>query len=154
METHTALQHASLYIHKGALLSSQQILKNEGRKPVSLSSHQFLSDHLWKAVKAFDVTHYRGSSRDCQDRLIRSQGSTVVNVFQQKYWKTKQTLIKAPGKKEDEYVVMSDADLDNKLEVSINVEVLYSIFRCSLKRGRGLVTMGLDHTHFLRSTRL
>lgn len=71
----------------------------------------------------------------------------MVNVFQQKYWKTKQTLVKVPENKEDEYVVVSDADLDNKLEVSINVELLYSIFRCSLKRGRGLVTMDLDHTH-------
>jgi len=41
----------------------------------------------------------------------------VVNKFQQKYWKTKQTLIKVTGKKEDEHVVASDADLDAKLEV-------------------------------------
>lgn len=41
----------------------------------------------------------------------------MVNKFQQKYWKTKQTLIKVTGKKEDEYVVASDADLDAKLEV-------------------------------------
>lgn len=37
--------------------------------------------------------------------------------MQQKYWKTKQTLIKVTGKKEDEHVVASDADLDAKLEV-------------------------------------
>ncbi|KAF2983472.1 hypothetical protein EK904_005664, partial [Melospiza melodia maxima] len=36
--------------------------------------------------------------------------------MQQKYWKTKQTLIKVTGKKEDEHVVASDADLDAKLE--------------------------------------
>lgn len=41
----------------------------------------------------------------------------MVNKFQQKYWKTKQTLIKVTGKKEDEHVVASDADLDAKLEV-------------------------------------
>lgn len=41
----------------------------------------------------------------------------MVNKFQQKYWKTKQTLIKVTGKKEDEHVVESDADLDAKLEV-------------------------------------
>ena len=38
--------------------------------------------------------------------------------MQKKFWKTKQVLIKATGKKEDEYVVASDADLDAKLEVS------------------------------------
>lgn len=52
--------------------------------------------------------------------------------MQQKYWKTKQTLIKVTGKKEDEHVVASDADLDAKLEVC-NVyimSVLYlSIFK-------------------------
>lgn len=37
--------------------------------------------------------------------------------MQKKFWKTKQVLIKATGKKEDEYVVASDADLDAKLEV-------------------------------------
>lgn len=38
--------------------------------------------------------------------------------MQKKFWKTKQVLIKATGKKEDEYVVASDADLDAKLEVN------------------------------------
>lgn len=42
----------------------------------------------------------------------------MVNKMQQKYWETKQAFIKATGKKEDEHVVASDADLDAKLEVS------------------------------------
>lgn len=57
----------------------------------------------------------------------------MVNKFQQKYWKTKQTLIKVTGKKEDEHVVASDADLDGKLEVrSRNMKVLE--FYCMLKK--------------------
>ncbi|XP_054596848.1 islet cell autoantigen 1 isoform X1 [Nothobranchius furzeri] len=66
-------------------------------------------------------------SRDYFDRFIQSQDSSVVNKFQQKYWKTKQTLIKVTGKKEDEHVVASDADLDAKLEV------FHSIQRTSLE---------------------
>lgn len=58
-----------------------------------------------------------GYSRDYFDRFIQSQDLSVVNKFQQRYWKTKQTLIKVTGKKEDEHVVASDADLDAKLEV-------------------------------------
>lgn len=50
------------------------------------------------------------------------QESFVVNKFQQKYWKTKQTFIKVTGKKEDEHVVASDADLDAKLEVFHSVQ--------------------------------
>ena len=46
------------------------------------------------------------------------QDKSVVNKMQQKYWETKQAFIKATGKKEDEHVVASDADLDAKLEVS------------------------------------
>ncbi|XP_005397110.1 PREDICTED: islet cell autoantigen 1-like protein isoform X3 [Chinchilla lanigera] len=42
---------------------------------------------------------------------------SVVSRMQQKYWKTKQVFIKATGKKEDEHVVASDAELDAKLEV-------------------------------------
>ncbi|KAK5862113.1 hypothetical protein PBY51_017542 [Eleginops maclovinus] len=63
-----------------------------------------------------------GYSQDYLDRFIQSQDSSVVNKFQQKYWKTKQTLIKVTGKKEDEYVVASDADLDGKLEVFHSVQ--------------------------------
>ncbi|XP_058868084.1 islet cell autoantigen 1-like protein isoform X3 [Acipenser ruthenus] len=63
-----------------------------------------------------------GYSREQYDRYVLSQDRSVVNKFQQKYWKTKQTLIKVTGKKEDEYVVASDADLDAKLEVFHSVQ--------------------------------
>ncbi|XP_076006704.1 islet cell autoantigen 1 [Genypterus blacodes] len=63
-----------------------------------------------------------GYPRDYFDRFIQSQDSSVVNKFQQKYWKTKQTLIKVTGKKEDEHVVASDADLDAKLEVFHSIQ--------------------------------
>ncbi|XP_050931953.1 islet cell autoantigen 1 [Lates calcarifer] len=63
-----------------------------------------------------------GYSRDYLDRFVQSQDSSVVNKFQQKYWKTKQTLIKVTGKKEDEHVVASDADLDAKLEVFHSIQ--------------------------------
>ncbi|XP_028985450.1 islet cell autoantigen 1 [Betta splendens] len=63
-----------------------------------------------------------GYSRDYLDRFIQSQDSSVVNKFQQKYWKTKQTLFKVTGKKEDEHVVASDADLDAKLEVFHSIQ--------------------------------
>ncbi|KFV43317.1 Islet cell autoantigen 1, partial [Tyto alba] len=51
-----------------------------------------------------------------------SQEKSVVNKMQQKYWKTKQTLIKVTGKKEDEHVVASDADLDAKLELFHSIQ--------------------------------
>ncbi|KAJ8290642.1 hypothetical protein GJAV_G00015740 [Gymnothorax javanicus] len=63
-----------------------------------------------------------GCSREFYDRFALSQDSSVVNKFQQKYWKTKQTLIKVTGKKEDEHVVASDADLDAKLEVFHSIQ--------------------------------
>ncbi|XP_062841551.1 islet cell autoantigen 1 isoform X2 [Trichomycterus rosablanca] len=68
-----------------------------------------------------DGGHY-GFARDYFDRFVQNQDSSVVNKFQQKYWKTKQTLIKVTGKKEDEHVVASDADLDAKLEVFHSVQ--------------------------------
>ncbi|EPY82879.1 hypothetical protein CB1_000613015 [Camelus ferus] len=48
-----------------------------------------------------------------------AQDKSVVNKMQQKYWETKQAFIKATGKKEDEHVVASDADLDAKLEAGL-----------------------------------
>lgn len=48
---------------------------------------------------------------------MSDQNSSMVKKLQQKYWKTKQTLLKVSGRKEDEHVVASDAELDGKLEV-------------------------------------
>ncbi|KAM4688181.1 islet cell autoantigen 1 isoform 2-T9 [Discoglossus pictus] len=61
-------------------------------------------------------------SREFYDRYAQNQEKSVVNKMQQKYWKTKQTLIKVTGKKEDEHVVASDSDLDAKLELFHSIQ--------------------------------
>ncbi|XP_077431478.1 islet cell autoantigen 1 [Vanacampus margaritifer] len=64
-----------------------------------------------------------GSSGDHVERALLGQDSgSVVSRFQQRYWKTKQTLIRVSGKKEDQHVVASDADLDAKLEVFHSIQ--------------------------------
>uniref|UniRef100_A0A667FVV8 Islet cell autoantigen 1 n=1 Tax=Lynx canadensis TaxID=61383 RepID=A0A667FVV8_LYNCA len=68
---------------------------------------------------------------DLQDRY--TQDKSVVNKMQQKYWETKQAFIKATGKKEDEHVVASDADLDAKLEL------FHSIQRTCLDLSKAIV---------------
>ncbi|XP_060052159.1 islet cell autoantigen 1 isoform X2 [Erinaceus europaeus] len=68
---------------------------------------------------------------DIQDRY--GQDKSVVNKMQQKYWETKQAFIKATGKKEDEHVVASDADLDAKLEL------FHSIQRTCLDLSKAIV---------------
>ncbi|XP_066492556.1 islet cell autoantigen 1-like protein isoform X2 [Tiliqua scincoides] len=50
-------------------------------------------------------------------KQCNAEDQSVVSRMQKKYWKTKQVLIKVTGKKEDEHVVASDAELDSKLEV-------------------------------------
>uniref|UniRef100_A0A3P8SPN2 Islet cell autoantigen 1-like n=1 Tax=Amphiprion percula TaxID=161767 RepID=A0A3P8SPN2_AMPPE len=55
-------------------------------------------------------------------RAVLGEDSSVMARMQKKFWKTKQVLIKATGKKEDEYVVASDADLDAKLEFFRSVQ--------------------------------
>ncbi|XP_008110774.1 islet cell autoantigen 1 isoform X2 [Anolis carolinensis] len=66
--------------------------------------------------------HKYGYSREFYDRYAQGPEKSVVNKVQQKYWKTKQTLIKVTGKKEDEHVVASDADLDAKLELFHSIQ--------------------------------
>ncbi|XP_054826118.1 islet cell autoantigen 1-like protein [Eublepharis macularius] len=51
------------------------------------------------------------------------EDQSVVSKMQKKYWKTKQVLIKVTGKKEDEHVVASDAELDAKLEVFHTIQM-------------------------------
>ncbi|KAI5613729.1 islet cell autoantigen 1-like protein isoform X4, partial [Silurus asotus] len=53
---------------------------------------------------------------------ILGEDRSVMARMQKKFWKTKQVLIKATGKKEDEHVVASDADLDAKLEFFCSIQ--------------------------------
>ncbi|XP_003782753.1 islet cell autoantigen 1 isoform X1 [Otolemur garnettii] len=75
--------------------------------------------------------HKCSYSWDLLDRY--AQDKSVVNKMQQKYWETKQAFIKATGKKEDEHVVASDADLDAKLEL------FHSIQRTCLDLSKAIV---------------
>uniref|UniRef100_A0A673K8L7 Islet cell autoantigen 1-like protein n=1 Tax=Sinocyclocheilus rhinocerous TaxID=307959 RepID=A0A673K8L7_9TELE len=56
------------------------------------------------------------------EEAVLGEDSSVMARMQKKFWKTKQVLIKATGKKEDEHVVASDADLDAKLEFFHSVQ--------------------------------
>ncbi|XP_072339889.1 islet cell autoantigen 1-like isoform X3 [Scyliorhinus torazame] len=67
--------------------------------------------------KQYTMDSHRGYSGEMFNRHVLNDDKSVVSQMQRKYWKTKQALIKATGKKEDEHVVASDADLDAKLEV-------------------------------------
>ncbi|NWR68497.1 ICA69 protein, partial [Centropus unirufus] len=66
--------------------------------------------------------YFSNYPREFYDQYAQSQEKSVVNKMQQKYWKTKQALIKVTGKKEDEHVVASDADLDAKLELFHSIQ--------------------------------
>ncbi|XP_052455143.1 islet cell autoantigen 1 isoform X2 [Carassius gibelio] len=65
---------------------------------------------------------YGFSSDMFSGRAVLGEDSSVMARVQKKFWKTKQVLIKATGKKEDEHVVASDADLDAKLEFFRSVQ--------------------------------
>ncbi|XP_042613862.1 islet cell autoantigen 1-like protein isoform X3 [Cyprinus carpio] len=65
---------------------------------------------------------YGFSSDMFSGRAVLGEDSSVMARMQKKFWKTKQALIKATGKKEDEHVVASDADLDAKLEFFRSVQ--------------------------------
>ena len=62
----------------------------------------------------------RGSNSG-YDKYSEHTDSSPLGKLQQQYWTTKQQVIKKLGKKEDEYVVMSDSELDAKLDVNIPI---------------------------------
>lgn len=47
---------------------------------------------------------------------------SVINKMQRKYWITKQTVFRKLGKKEDEFIVSSDSELDAKLELFNSIQ--------------------------------
>uniref|UniRef100_S4RRF0 Islet cell autoantigen 1 n=1 Tax=Petromyzon marinus TaxID=7757 RepID=S4RRF0_PETMA len=84
----------------------------------------------------------------------RWEERSVMNKVQQKYWKTKQTLIRVTGKKEDEFVVASDSDLDRKLEVFQDVQrscvELLKVIELYQRRLGALSEEENDMGHFLK----
>lgn len=65
---------------------------------------------------------------------VLGEDRSVMARMQKKFWKTKQVLIKATGKKEDEHVVASDADLDAKLEVWATRATVTALFKTNQKK--------------------
>ncbi|XP_071823383.1 islet cell autoantigen 1-like isoform X3 [Apostichopus japonicus] len=66
-----------------------------------------------------------GFSSSAYDRHVLNQEGpkkSVTNRMQQQYWVTKQAVIKKLGRKEDEFVVAGDAELDAKLQVFRSVQ--------------------------------
>ena len=60
---------------------------------------------------------YYGSS---YDRYVSSQGEmSTISKMKETYWTTKQAVMTKLGKKQDEHIVASDAELDAKLEVCV-----------------------------------
>ncbi|XP_041374497.1 islet cell autoantigen 1-like [Gigantopelta aegis] len=51
------------------------------------------------------------------DRTVENTNTSTLHKMKETYWTTKQAVIKKLGKKEDEHIVASDAQLDAKLEV-------------------------------------
>ncbi len=72
------------------------------------------------------------------DKHLEHQDQTTLGKIQQQYWTTKQHVIQKLGKKEDEFVVLSDAELDAKLDVFKNFPLIILSKILSLKLFRAI----------------
>lgn len=80
---------------------------------------------------------------------------SVINRMQHRYWITKQTVFKKLGKKEDEFIVSSDAELDAKLELFKSVqESSRNLLRIINQYENNLNILALEESemgHFMKS---
>jgi len=61
---------------------------------------------------------YQGYYGGTYDRYVSSNSEpSTISKMKETYWTTKQAVITKLGKKQDEHIVASDAELDAKLEV-------------------------------------
>lgn len=56
------------------------------------------------------------------DYFYDQRSNSALTKMQRRYWVTKQTVMKKLGKKEDENIVASDAELDAKLELFRSIQ--------------------------------
>ena len=78
-----------------------------------------INDNNYSSLSSYSLEG--GYSSSAFDRYVQEHGDSQKSVksrVQQQYWVTKQAVIKKFGRKEDEYVVAGDQELDAKLEVS------------------------------------
>ena len=66
------------------------------------------------------------------DRYMAHNEQSTLHKMKETYWTTKQAVMKRLGKKEDEYIVASDQELDSKLEVSRSSGQALSLKLCTV----------------------
>ncbi|XP_055019349.1 islet cell autoantigen 1 [Boleophthalmus pectinirostris] len=75
--------------------------------------------HIWN----YDRNLVIATKEPIQPLASAGPGSvSVLKRFQQRYWRTKQSLITVTGQRQDEHVVASDSELDAKLEVFHSIQ--------------------------------
>ncbi|XP_038048765.1 islet cell autoantigen 1-like isoform X2 [Patiria miniata] len=91
--------------------------------------HLQMDSAKWNHVQYHQLSHESldsgGYSSSAYDRHVQQQqqsGKSVANRVQKQYWVTKQAVIKKLGRKEDEFVVAGDSELDAKLEVFHSIQ--------------------------------
>ncbi|KAM4025283.1 islet cell autoantigen 1-like protein isoform 4-T4 [Anomaloglossus baeobatrachus] len=82
-------------------------------------------------------------------QLCAGEDRSMVSRMQKKFWETKQVLIKVTGKKEDEHVVASDAELDAKLEIFHSIQTTGSeLLKIIEKYHQALNALSLEENDF------
>ncbi|MCL4134169.1 UNVERIFIED_CONTAM: hypothetical protein GTU68_013405, partial [Idotea baltica] len=67
--------------------------------------------------------HYQGYSGNNYDRWVeRNSNSSAMGKVQKQFWFTKSAVMRKLGKREDEYIVASDAELDSKKDLFKAIE--------------------------------
>lgn len=69
------------------------------------------------------MTNYHGYSGNNFDRWVeRNSNTSAFGKVQKQFWFTKSAVIRKLGKREDEYIVSSDAELDAKIDLFKAIE--------------------------------
>lgn len=105
------------------------------------------------------ATHgYSGNSFDrwVEQSTLQSAGAeNTMNKMQHQFWVAKQTILRRLGKKEDDCVVASDAELDAKLELFLSIQEtcsqLYKVVEQYQERLQVLSQEENTFGHFLRT---
>lgn len=107
------------------LVTKQVLLRDISyHRQLYLNTPKLETNNIYPLFSSGSNAGYSGSSFDrwVGEQSLNHGADNTINKMQHQFWVAKQTILRRIGKKEDECIIASDAELDAKLELFLSIQ--------------------------------